>query len=113
MKIALVIAMLGSVAAGSAAAAEGVTDLDYIRANRCKGLAVGTGVTDTKGLDGYLKEARRGRAPFALAHADQEFDKAKKDARRNGGKVAAELGGACAAYMGGSQTTAAQPTPAS
>ena len=115
MKIAFVVVMLGSVAAGSAAAAAEITDIDYLRANRCKGLAVGSGIADSPALDAYLKEARRGRFPAALARADQEFDRAKRDARRSGGKerFAAELNGACAAYTASSQTAASPAAPAS
>jgi hypothetical protein len=113
MKIAFVIAILGSVAAGSAAAAAEITDIDYLRANRCKGLAVGSGVTDSPALDAYLKEARRGRFPAALTRGDQEFDRAKKDARHSKERYAAELSGACAAYRGGSQTAASPAAPAS
>lgn len=107
MKIALVIAMLGATAAGSAAAAENITDLDYIRANRCKGLAVGSGLTDTKAIDEYLKEAHVGRFQMAEVRANQEFDRARRDAKRAGKeRFAAELNGACAAYRSSSQTTA-------
>ena len=113
MKIALVVAMLGSVVAGSAAAAAEITDIDYIRANRCKGLTVGSGLADNPALEAYLKEARRGRAPFALTRADQEFDRAKRDARHSKERYAAELNGACAAYVGGAQTAQSPAAPAS
>jgi hypothetical protein len=108
MKIAIVTIMLGVAVAGSAIAAQGVTDIDYIRASRCKGLAAGSGLADTKGLDEYLKSASRGRMEIAEDRAQSEFERARRETRSDEGKAhyAAELAGACRPYMGGPQSTA-------
>ena len=89
--------------AGSAFAVERVSDLDYMRASRCKGLATTlTGVVDPQSIDTYLKSARGSRAPVVLDRADTEFQKAKREARSEDRKprLTAELTGACSAYLG-------------
>ncbi len=108
MKIAVIAFMLCGAAAGSAFAAKNVTDIDYIKATRCKGLAVGSGLTATKGLDAYLKAASRGRMQVAEDRAQSEFERARRQTKSDEGRAhyAAELAGACSAYMGGPQTTA-------
>lgn len=89
--------------AGSAFAAERVSDLDYLRASRCKGLATTlTGVVDAEAIDAYLKSARNSRSPVVFDRAEGEFDKAKREARSEDRKarLTAELTGACQAYLG-------------
>lgn len=88
--------------AGSAFAVERVTDLDYLRASRCKGLATTlTGVVDANGIDAYLKSARGTRSPVVVDRAEGEFEKAKREARSEDRKprLTAELTGACSAYL--------------
>lgn len=105
MKFAvLAITVAATVAsAGSALAVERVTDLDYMRASRCKGLATTlTGVVDASSIDAYLKSARGARSPVVFDRAESEFEKAKREARSEDRKarLTAELTGACSAYLG-------------
>ncbi|MCR5881009.1 hypothetical protein [Phenylobacterium sp. J367] len=103
MKVAAIaIAALGLVAAGQAGAAERASDLDYMKANRCKGLAETLGSVDTAGLDTYLKAQKKGRQSFVLERGESEFDKARREAKSPDRKdrLNAELTGACMAYMG-------------
>lgn len=84
-------------------AAERVSDLDYMRASRCKGLATTlTGVVDTGAIDTFLKSARGSRAPMVLDRAENEFERAKREARSEDRKarLTAELTGSCSAYLG-------------
>ncbi|WP_374470074.1 hypothetical protein [Phenylobacterium sp.] len=110
--VAIAIAALGlAAAAGSAVAAERASDLDYLKASRCKGIAEGVGSVDTAGLDGFLKEQKRGRQTFVLERGDSEAAKARREAksmdRRD--RLSAELSGACVAYMaGGDKAVAAR-----
>ncbi|MDB5418926.1 MAG: hypothetical protein JWP50_2345, partial [Phenylobacterium sp.] len=61
MKVAAIaLVALGLAVAGSAAASSRVTDVDYLKANRCKGLASGMGA-DTAGLDAFIKTEGRSR----------------------------------------------------
>lgn len=86
-------------AASFAVAAPAATDVDYLKASRCRGIAVGLGV-DASAINSYLKHAAGGRSPAIQARADEEFDRAKREARGADGKdrLQAELSGPCAAY---------------
>ena len=94
------IAAFASVA-GSAAAA--VSDVEYLRANRCRGLAEG-GLTqvDTAGMDAFLKAEGRTRNAYVAERGKAEFDKAKREAKTDStekkAKLTAELSGPCQAY---------------
>lgn len=109
MKTAAVLfATLGLACAGAATAAtERVTDLDYLKANRCKGLAVGLAAGDTSSLDALIKDQGRYRADAILQRADAEVTRAKREASNSDLKerLSAELNGPCLAYMSGGKTT--------
>lgn len=106
--IAMVLAGASLVAAGSAAASDRVTDLDYLKASRCKGIAVATGA-DTAGLDAYLKAAERGRQSVVVERGESELNRAKRESKGDRKeRAAAELAGACTAYMGGGKDMAAR-----
>ncbi len=96
--IALVVATLG---AGSALAS--VTDADFLRANRCRGLAASlNGVVNTATLDAFVKAERGTRAPYVSDRAQTEFERARREAKRDSNKdrLIAELSGPCLAYAG-------------
>ncbi|THD78502.1 MAG: hypothetical protein E7812_10930 [Phenylobacterium sp.] len=104
MKVAAIgLAILGLAVAGSAAASSRVTDVDYLRANRCKGLAVGMGA-DAAGFTSFIKTEGVSRLDVILQRGDEEFTRAKRQAANANlkDKLAAELNGPCAAYMTGS-----------
>ena len=61
MKVAAIALVALGLTAGAATAAERVTDLDYMKASRCKGIAEGMGQADTASLDAFLKEQKKGR----------------------------------------------------
>lgn len=106
--LAMVLAGASLVAAGSAAASDRPTDLDYLKASRCKGIAQATGA-DTAGLDAYLKVAERGRQTVIIERGGAEFDRAKRESRGDRKeRVAAELTGACTAYMSSGKDMAAR-----
>ena len=87
--------------AGSAVAAERASDLDYLRASRCRGLATGLSA-DTGALDAYLKVEARTRDLFVVQRGSEEEARGKRDARRaeRAAKSAEELNGPCQAYKG-------------
>ena len=110
MKFAI-IAIATVFAAGSAMAAEKVTDVDFLKANRCKGLATTlTGVVDTNALDSFIKAERGARAAYIVDRANEEFARARKEAKGEDRKdrLTAELTGACQAYLGPSSSVAKQ-----
>jgi hypothetical protein len=115
MKFAAVALVVSALAAGSAAAAERATDVDFLKANRCRGLAASLdGVVDTASLDSYIKAERTSRAPYVVERASEEFRKARKEAksadRRD--RLTAELTGPCQAYVAGGPDLANQATKA-
>lgn len=87
--------------AGSAVATERATDLDYLRASRCRGLATGL-AADTSALDAYLKVEARTRDLFVVQRGSEEEARGKRDARRaeRAARSAEELNGPCQAYKG-------------
>jgi hypothetical protein len=110
MKIAAItLVALSLAAAGSAVASSGVTDVDYIKASRCKGLATGLGSGDTAALDAFLKTEGRSRNDIIIQKAGEEMSKAKREASRTDAKdrLSAELNGSCMAYMSGGKDTPA------
>ena len=109
MKVAAIgLAILGLAVAGSATASGRVTDVDYLRANRCKGLAVGMGA-DATGFSSFIKTEGVSRVDTILQRGDEEFTRAKRQTANANlkDKLSAELSGPCTAYMtGGGQTMA-------
>jgi hypothetical protein len=100
--ISLTFAGLGLtlVLAGSpAAASDKGTDMDFLRANRCRGLAAGL-ASDTASFDAYIKYQDRGRMPVVIQLAGEEQDKARREARNpeRAAKAQSELADLCQAY---------------
>ena len=114
MKLAaLALATLSLATAIPAAASNHVTDVDYLRANRCKGLAQGLGEADAvAGLNTFIKTEGRSRLDVIIQRGDEEFARAKREASRvdTKARVQAEFSGACTAYMdsGKADTAAAR-----
>ena len=104
---AIALAAVALLAAGAAAASERVTDLDYLKASRCKGLATGLG-SDTAGFDAFLKEQGRSRSTMVIDRADTELTRGKREASRGDAKarLSAEVAGPCVAYTGSSKDMA-------
>jgi len=92
--------------AGSASAATHVTDVDFLRANRCKGLAVGLG-SDAAPFASYIKAHEGTRLNVIIDRGDEEYARARRQASDANvkPKLEAELAGPCAAYAG-AQTVA-------
>ena len=89
---------LASAGVAGAAYAASVSDMDYLKASRCRGIAKGLGA-DSSAIDAYLKRAG-GRSALVVSRADEEFAKAKRQGSSSDGKdrLQAELSGPCAAY---------------
>jgi len=105
--IVLVAASMASAGAASAATSSIKTDVDYLRASRCRGLAAGVGA-DTAGIDAALKAESRNRPAVIQSRGEDEMDRGKRDARKaNKDNVTAELNGPCAAYMGSANANVA------
>lgn len=102
-------AAAGLVLAGSADASGRVTDMDFLKANRCKGIAAGMGA-DTAGIDAFIKAERRARPDIILEHGAEEAARGKRQAADANLKerLTAELASTCTAYMGPGKTVAGQ-----
>jgi hypothetical protein len=112
----IIIASVIAISALAGAAQAGVSNLNYLQAARCRGLAAseGLGKLDTANIDAFLKQegsareiAVRTSAGNKIAGAQKEGDKAegaKKD------KLLAERSGVCSAFLSGAQTGAAVNT---
>ena len=68
-------------AAAQAAPQQGfATDVDYLRASRCRGIAEGVGA-DGAAISAYLKQQSLGRASYILDRGQDERDRAKRQAK--------------------------------
>lgn len=87
--------------AGSAAAADRATDIDYLRASRCRGIAAGLSL-DAPALDAFLKAEGRTRDLFVHNRGEEEQARGKRDAKRAERipKLTEEFNGPCQAYKG-------------
>ncbi|MDP1601559.1 hypothetical protein [Phenylobacterium sp.] len=104
--IAIAFAATGLLAAASSAtAAAAVSDVEFLKASRCRGLA-DSGLTqvDTAAMDAFIRNERSGRAPYVLERSKVEYDKAKREAKSDSGdrkaRLTAELSGPCQVYKG-------------
>ena len=114
MKFAL-IALAAVLAAGPALASDRVSDVDFLKANRCKGLAASIdGVVDSSSLNSFVKAQSASRAAYIVERGDQEFQRARREAKSSDRRerLTAELTGSCQAYTGGSENMAKQATGA-
>jgi hypothetical protein len=110
---AVLLATLGLVIAGQASAATAtahLSDVDYLKANRCRGLAEGFGVTNASGIDALIKSEGRNRIEVVYERAQREQVQGKRDAAKSDGKdrFQAELNGYCSAFLGGADTASAR-----
>lgn len=102
MKAAAVLFMtVGMSIAGAAAASAHISDLDWLKANRCKGLATTLGGGDTASLDAMIKAEGRSRNEAVIQRASDELNRARKEAAKSDLKdrLTAELNGPCVALM--------------
>lgn len=96
---------------GVAQASDKISDVDYLKANRCKGLAASIdGVVDETALASFVKESRGARPNYIVERGDAEFQRARKEARSEDRKarLTAELTGPCQAFLGGESSMAKQ-----
>ena len=105
---AVLLVTLATATAGVASASSRVTDMDYLRANRCKGLAEGLGGADTASLDAMLRAEGRTRADAVVQRASEELTRGKREAAKSDLKdrLTAELNGPCMAYLSGGKDAA-------
>lgn len=99
--ITILFAAAGLAAAAGTASAAG-TDVEFLKASRCRGLAEGAGVTDTASLDAYLKAEGRYRTSVLMDRARDAQDSARREAKSTNeqrkARVATELAGPCQAF---------------
>ena len=111
MKFAVIALVAATFAAGAASASEKVSDVDYLKANRCKGLATSIeGVVDPAALTSFIKSERGTRASYIVVRGDEEFQRARKEAKSADRKerLTTELTSACQAYLGAATNVAKQ-----
>jgi hypothetical protein len=104
---AVLLAVIGLAVAGATAASDRLTDLDYLKANRCRGLAEGLGSGDIAGLDALIKTEGRSRVEPVYVKGQEELNRGKKEASHTDSRdrLSAELNGPCTAYLGGAQAS--------
>jgi hypothetical protein len=110
MKYTVIALAIASFAAPAFAAGK-LTDVDYLRANRCKGLATSIeGVVDPAALNSVIKAERGARATYIVDRGEEEFQRAREEAKSEDRKarLTAELTGACQAYLGDATNVAKQ-----
>jgi hypothetical protein len=105
---AILLATIGLAVAGAAAASDHLTDVDYLKVNRCRGLAEGLGSGDVAGLDALIKTEGRSRVEIIYTKGQEELTRGKREASRTDSRerLSAELNGPCTAFVGGAQASA-------
>jgi hypothetical protein len=110
MKILAVSVFAMSVVASAASAAQStLTDVQYIKASRCAGIAKTlTNVVDSEQLAALVKSERGVRADYVVGRAGDAFEQGRKEAKKEARRenLTAELTGSCAALLGGEATLA-------
>jgi hypothetical protein len=112
---AILLATFGLAVAGAAAASSHLTDVDYLKVNRCRGLAEGLGSGDVAGLDALIKTEGRSRVETIYSRGQEELARGRKEASHTDSRerLSAELNGPCTAYLGEAQATASAAKNAS
>lgn len=105
MRITTAIFVAAGLAAVAGTASAAGSDVDYLKAARCKGLASGTlTAVDTAALDAYLQTEGRNRTTFVLDRGKIALDQGKREATTNNearkARLTAELNGPCQAFKG-------------
>ena len=112
-KIVIATAIAISALAGAAQAGTGVSDMNYLQAARCRGLALseGLGKVDTTNIDAFLKQETDARDMPVRISAGNKMTAAQKEGDKADGakkeKLLAERTGACSAFLSGSAATGA------
>ncbi len=115
-KIVIATTIAISALAGAAQAGTGVSDMNYLQAARCRGLAIseGLGKVDTANIDAFLKQETDARDMSVRISAGNKVTAAQKEADKAQGakkdKLLAERSGACSAFLSGAATGAAVNT---
>lgn len=110
LSLAITTAVVSLTAGGLAVAASKVTDVEYLRANRCKGLATGlANASEVTALTSFVKAEGRSRAPYIIERGEAEFNRARKEAKSEDRRerLNEELTGACQAYVSDAKSTGA------
>ena len=111
MKFAVIALAAAAFTSTAASAAERVTDVDYLKANRCRGLATTIeGVVDPAALASFIKAERSARPSYVVTRGDEEFQRARREAKSEDRRerLTGELTGACQAYVSQSTDVAKQ-----
>ncbi|MET3667602.1 hypothetical protein [Caulobacter sp. 1776] len=105
----LLIIATAAVASFAGIAHAGASDLQYLEAARCRGLAASEnlGKLDTAAVDNFLRTESDTRSPEIKTSAMKKMSSAEKDAAGAAGekkaKLLAERESSCGAYLGGAK----------
>jgi hypothetical protein len=105
----LIIATVAAASLASAAHAGSITNLQFLEAARCRGLAgsENLGKLDTASLDTFLRTEGSARDLAVRTSAKNKIEAARKEADAADGekktKLLAEREGNCGAYIGGAK----------
>jgi hypothetical protein len=97
-KLTLALCAAAVLAAAGTAVASPVTDVHYMQAARCKGLAEGSGQA-TPALDSFLKKQSYVREEAVLVRAREEQARGRHEAKNASDQAQAQLSGVCAAWL--------------
>jgi hypothetical protein len=112
----IIIATAIAISALGGVAQAGISNLNYLQAARCRGLAAseGLGKLDTANIDAFLKQEGSARELAVRASAGNKISGAQKEGDKAEGakkdKLLAERSGVCSAFLSGAATGAAVNT---
>jgi hypothetical protein len=109
--VATLVAAAGAAAVTPVRAEAPLSDVAYMQAARCAGLAEGSGA-DARRISAML-DHQDGRMSYVVEKADELRSSANREARRASGygkaEIQGELSGVCRAYLGGDLAQSASP----
>jgi len=101
---AIIIATAVSATAAFAQTSSRISDVDFIRTNRCAGLAAATGASNATAFSSALKRPAVGRdhivPPIAPEAGQKAANQVRNASETRGAQLRAELDGACQKYAG-------------
>lgn len=104
LTVAMAVAVAASGSSAFAQTSKRISDVDFIRANRCASLATATGVAGASSFSNVVERQSRGRDQVVVGMARKASDKAANQVRYGNDErrasLRAELDGACQKFAG-------------
>jgi hypothetical protein len=106
--LTLALCAAAGLASAATAVAAPVTDVGYIQAAHCKGVADGSGKSSAA-LDTFIRKQGYVREEAVVVRAKEEVERGRHEAKNASDQAQAELSGVCAAWLSNPDTAGSSP----